>query len=44
MVLNEIQWDPVTSTESCYKCLNISKELKVIDYPEWNRMEFWDSL
>lgn len=42
-----IQWDPVVlegSDKNKYKCLNISKEVSFIDWPELDRMQFWDHI
>lgn len=44
-----IEWEPVTfgssgQTECSYKCLNVSNELSFIDWPEYERMQFWDEI
>lgn len=44
-----IEWKPVTfgstdQKEYTYKCLNISNELSYIDWPEVERMQFWDDI
>lgn len=44
-----IQWEPVTfgasdASEHSYKCLNVSNELSYIDWPEFERMPFWDEI
>lgn len=41
------QWKPVSMEANDrslnkYKCLNISKEVSYIDWPELDRMQFWD--
>lgn len=38
------EWEPIKSTDTLFKCLNISNDLSFIDLPETKRMEFWDSL
>lgn len=42
-------WEPI-ALETCgkheykYKCLNISKEVSYIDWPELKRMQHWDQI
>lgn len=43
------QWKPVSLESSDknvnkYKCLNISKEVSCIDWPELDRMQYWDHI
>lgn len=43
------QWKPIsveTSERNApkYKCLNISKDVSYIDWPELDRMQYWDRL
>nr|WAP33820.1 alphaE1 [Bradysia odoriphaga] len=38
-------WEPVNNLEKPYKCLNIVDEgVSFVDFPEDDRMKFWDSL
>lgn len=44
-----IQWKPVSlesndKNVNKYKCLNISKEVSCIDWPELDRMQYWDHI
>lgn len=41
-----IQWDPVSNDENPMKikCLNLSRELTFVEWPEIERMRFWDQL
>lgn len=44
-----IEWKPVTfesinQNDFTYKCLNVSNELSYIDWPEFERMPFWDEI
>ena len=44
-----IEWEPVTfesidQKEYSYKCLYVSNELSYIDWPEFERMPFWDEI
>lgn len=42
-------WQPVVNqtadqTSYKYKCLNVSKEVSYIDWPDLERMQFWDKI
>lgn len=41
-----VQWDPVTNDANLItpKCLNLSKDVSFIEWPELDRMRFWDRL
>lgn len=44
-----IEWKPVTfesidRKDFTYKCLNVSNELSYIDWPEFEKMPFWDEM
>lgn len=41
--INTLNWEPVSDADSI-KCLNISEECSIIDFPEKDRLAFWDSL
>lgn len=43
-ILKDIQWNPIYDADTWYRCLNIAEKLEVVNYPEWNRLKFWDSL
>lgn len=36
-------WEPVSSKEKTIKCLNIADSLQVIDIPELNKLQVWES-
>lgn len=43
------QWKPISldvidKNVHKYKCLNVSKEVSCIDWPELDRMQIWDRL
>lgn len=43
------QWKPVAleindKNQNKYKCLNIAKEVSFIDWPELDRMQYWDHI
>lgn len=39
-----LKWEPIPDKTFPYKVLNINKRLEVIELPEAQRMEFWDSM
>lgn len=40
-----VAWEPVNGHTKPYKCFNIVEEgVSFVDFPENDRMEFWDSL
>lgn len=42
-----IQWEPVETTDKNpykYKCLNLSKKVSYIDWPDLDRMKIWDKI
>lgn len=48
-LIGSIEWKPVTfgtadQNDYNYKCLNISNEVSYIDWPEFERMQFWDEM
>lgn len=45
--IGSVQWKPVAFETSDkivpkYKCLNIAKEVNYMDWPELDRMQYWD--
>lgn len=42
--LKGVKWEPLASTKTPYKVLNITEKLEVIELPEAKRMAFWDSM
>lgn len=43
--VDELNWQPVCGQAAGpFKCLNIARELSVIDLPHTKRLQFWDSL
>lgn len=47
--IGSVQWKPIVletknPNELHYKCLNIAKDVSYIDWPENERMQFWDQI
>lgn len=47
--LTPVHWKPVTletanKDDQKYKCLNVSKDVSYIDWPELERMHYWDNV
>ncbi|XP_036329317.1 esterase B1-like isoform X2 [Rhagoletis pomonella] len=36
-------WEPIKTSEPAYKCLNIGDELRIIDWPEMEKVRVWTS-
>lgn len=42
--ISPVQWMPVSVDNNKYKSLNIAKDVSYIDWPELDRMQFWDHI
>lgn len=46
-LIESVQWKPIDNAdknEYNYKCLNVSNEVTYIEWPDLERMKFWDKL
>lgn len=43
-ITRRVNWPPITNLMNGYKCLNVSNEVSIINFPQAERMAFWDSL
>lgn len=48
-LMGSIEWKPITvgatNQNDCnHKCLNVSNEVSYIDWPDFDRMQFWDEI
>ncbi|XP_011209321.2 esterase B1 [Bactrocera dorsalis] len=41
--MESLSWEPIRTPEPAYKCLNIGEELKVINWPEMEKVKVWAS-
>jgi cholinesterase len=43
-VMGNVCWAPVDSKVPPFKCLNIAEELSFVEYPDSERLAYWDSM
>lgn len=39
-----VEWKPVGSRNQPFKCLNVDENLKMENFPGWERLDVWDEI